>query len=177
MIPILMFFRSRHVGRRVIASIPLILFTCSNGFGVPLGWAREVAQLRDANSSTTDPHSNASLSPTRALDSHSCLTCHDGSVASNMLNKVCNISSRFSDRWSNEPLGQRLSHPIGVNYLVARQFRPGARLKDIALLPSVVRLENGATGCLSCHDPASSRPYKLVMDNAESRLCFACHDL
>ena len=177
MIHILKLFRSRHVGRRIIASIPLILFACSNSVGVPLGWAGEVAQPRDANSSTTDPHRNASSSPTRAPDSHSCLTCHDGSVASNMLNKVCNISSRFSDRWSNEPLSQRLSHPIGANYQLAKQFRPGARLKDIALLPSVVRLENGVTGCLSCHDPASSRPYKLVMDNAESRLCFACHDL
>lgn len=95
-----------------------------------------------------------------------------------MLNKVCNISLSVSNRWSNEPLGQRFSHPIGVNYMAAKQLQPGARLlKDITLLPPVIKLEHGAIGCTSCHDPTSPRSHMLVMDNTESRLCFACHDL
>jgi predicted CXXCH cytochrome family protein len=177
MVPALRLSRNRRAGHRIIGATCLVLLASTNAFAPTLSGGAEVTQPLNAKPRTADPHSEVLRGPSGVLDSHSCLGCHDGSVASNMLNKVCNISSRFSDRWSNDSLSQRFSHPIGVDYQVARQLRPGARLKDIALLPSVIKLENGATGCLSCHDPASPRPYRLVMDNAESRLCFACHDL
>jgi predicted CXXCH cytochrome family protein len=94
-----------------------------------------------------------------------------------VLNKVCAISLSLPDRWGRGDRGQRGSHPIGANYQLAKALRPTARLKDIALLPAVIKLEHGSTGCLSCHDPASSYPHMLVIDNTGSRLCYACHDM
>ncbi|MFQ5872243.1 MAG: cytochrome c3 family protein [Dehalococcoidia bacterium] len=96
-----------------------------------------------------DPHENLG----ELADSHTCLECHDGALAQDVV-----------------------SHPIGMDYATSFFQRQGT-LKPIGTLPSSIRLEEGRVGCASCHDTASSLPAKLALSNAGSALCFACHNL
>jgi predicted CXXCH cytochrome family protein len=83
-----------------------------------------------------------------------CEACHDGVIAS----------------------ATRLTHPIGVDYLLS-QFKSRGKLRDISQLSRDIRLDDGRVGCLSCHSADSQNQAKLVTSNAGSGLCFACHNL
>ncbi|MBI2998783.1 MAG: hypothetical protein HYY46_10105 [Deltaproteobacteria bacterium] len=87
-------------------------------------------------------------------DSQFCLSCHDGL-------RTTRIGT---------------DHPIGIDYRMA-QLKRAAMLKHVSQLDAAVKLENGKVGCTSCHDANSTLPAKLVMSNAQSRLCRSCHDL
>jgi predicted CXXCH cytochrome family protein len=89
-----------------------------------------------------------------------CLVCHDGSVASYAYYciKECNIKT---------------SHSVLKDYPPwkdAASYAPVARLKE-----KKIRLHNGKTTCLSCHDLKNPDRNHLVIDNAGSNLCFTCH--
>lgn len=90
-------------------------------------------------------------------DTHSCMGCHDGTLAGNITSL---------DR----------SHSVGIDYRLA-QIKSRGRLRDPSLLDPAVKLENGQVGCTSCHDPDSQLRARLVMSNGGSRLCFSCHNL
>lgn len=114
---------------------------------------------------TSSGHLGATASGSwKALDTYSieCLGCHaeNGDV---------NLDS-------NQVLGNHgsLSHPVGRNYKVAAKsggYRPFAKLPKMILLPQ------GMVSCVSCHVGYSKNHGKLVMSNAGSALCFACHKL
>jgi predicted CXXCH cytochrome family protein len=103
--------------------------------------------------------------------SKNCISCHDGSYASSV--------SISAGSWTH---GKELmphdagSHPIGINYEGAR-IAKGRRtaLRPIAMVDRRVRFFNGKVGCGSCHDPYSTIEKRLVMSDARSKLCFACH--
>ena len=90
-------------------------------------------------------------------DTHSCMGCHDGTLADNITS-----------------LDQ--SHSVGIDYRLA-QIRSRGALRDPSLLDAAIKLENGQVGCTSCHDRDSQLRAGLVMSNAGSRLCFSCHNL
>lgn len=101
------------------------------------------------------PEGNSSLIVTQ--DTHSCMGCHDGTLADNITS-----------------LDQ--SHSVGIDYRLA-QIKSRGALRDPSLLDSAIKLENGQVGCTSCHDTDSQLRAGLVMSNAGSRLCFSCHNL
>lgn len=100
--------------------------------------------------------------------SRSCLTCHDGTIAQN-------IATATSGPFTGQ-VAAGGGHSVGMDYALA-QIRSRGKLKPLAVAEAAVQFENGQVGCTSCHNPASRLRFKLVMDNAGSRLCYSCHDL
>ena len=113
-----------------------------------------------------------------------CLSCHDGVTA------------------SDSPIGRRpahgkglsspgANHPIGVSYSRVSLRNQREYVPEAALDPAI-RLVDGVVSCVSCHErksgadtgavgmdaPSSSSctaSKRLVLHNARSRLCAACH--
>ena len=107
---------------------------------------------------------------TESQDSDSCLGCHDGTLAPNMLN------SPTVTLFGTMGLGLEKSHPVAIDY--ARAYLDSEeRLRAPSALNSAVRLHNGEVECTTCHTCAEPTSTKLVMSNAGSRLCFSCHIL
>lgn len=105
-----------------------------------------------------------------ASDSTRCLTCHDGTMASD-------ASARTGAVLIGMPNDGPQDHPVGVPY---RLTDPNSR--DSALLPEStldprVRLFDHRVECASCHSPYSNETKHLVMSNEGSRLCLSCHDV
>jgi predicted CXXCH cytochrome family protein len=66
-------------------------------------------------------------------------------------------------------------HPVSFVYDF-RLAMDDSELADPMLLPSTILLEDGQVQCISCHNPhEDTYPDFLVMDNAYSKLCIACH--
>ena len=93
-------------------------------------------------------------------DSSDCIVCHDGTVTSN---------AAFCTRNCNH----------GTAHSVAKEYPPRGREDSYAPVDSLrqkgIRLNNGQTTCLSCHNLNNQAKYHLVIDNSGSALCFACH--
>jgi len=92
-----------------------------------------------------------------ALDVFSleCLSCHDGTMAN---------EAHFAFG-SGKPIGN--SHPIGVVLPDTKAFLhpfPGSN----------VILIKGRVSCVTCHDIEAPGDH-LAMNNANSALCFSCH--
>jgi predicted CXXCH cytochrome family protein len=67
-------------------------------------------------------------------------------------------------------------HPIGMVYGDMVKQNPKAMLAPVDSIDKRIRFfEGGKMGCGSCHDPYSTIPKKLVIEDTQSRLCFACH--
>ncbi|MFQ5560686.1 MAG: cytochrome c3 family protein [Nitrospinota bacterium] len=92
-----------------------------------------------------------------------CLTCHDGSTATDNM-----INYKKSGSYSHSP-GRGVSHPIGLLYK-----ETGAFVK-VADLDKRIKLFGGRVGCGSCHNPYSKARFKLVITGKNARLCLACH--
>ncbi len=78
------------------------------------------------------------------------------------------------DKTPINPLHQ--SHRVDINYVLA-QVRSYGKLKPPALLDPAITLRDDQVVCISCHHPESAHATKLVLSNANSRLCLACHNL
>jgi predicted CXXCH cytochrome family protein len=110
-----------------------------------------------------------------------CLSCHDGTVALGMVHsRSSEIIMNTATMPSENSLGTDLSgdHPISFVYDSALATADG-NLRDPSTLPSEVRLDhNKEMQCTACHD-AHNNQYGdfLVMDNSQSALCLACHNL
>ena len=83
------------------------------------------------------------------------LSCHDGTLES-----------------AAAVHGPR-SHPIGIDYALAKQKSPG-RFNDLAV-GSGIRLDGGKIGCLSCHaiHEYAAGGRRTVIESS----CEACHRL
>lgn len=113
------------------------------------------------------PSRSNARSPRGILDSESqaCMSCHDGSFASD-------AGSHRSLRSLDHPDEE---HPVAIAYASA-----GRNLSEMKLLPQSrldprIRLFNGNMGCGSCHSPYSRIPNQLVVSNRASKLCLSCH--
>lgn len=104
-----------------------------------------------------------------------CLTCHDGTVAPDLVNGI--TPGGFTNKAAHGMFtagGQTSNHPVGTEYpKVDKEFAPVSSV----LAGGTVTLPDGKVECISCHDPhdTSGVPYMLVMSNARSALCLACH--
>lgn len=106
-------------------------------------------------------------------DSETCLSCHDGSVASD----VGHGGSGVQFGPTRRRLGLPGSHPIGVEYTGDPSGRAGPPLKPAEMLDERIRLFDSRVGCGTCHSLYSKRAALLVMSNSRSTLCLSCHDL
>lgn len=104
-----------------------------------------------------------------------CIRCHDGTIAKDTLGGV--RKERFINS-VNPGLFTTAhgtsDHPVGVPYpRINRGYRP-----TNALAAAGVPLGGGNVQCSSCHDPhnQAGAAYMLVMGNARSALCLACHN-
>lgn len=113
-------------------------------------------------------------------DSRFCLSCHDGTLAENILSQDLragrgNSQGYFQGQTPANFCRDR-GHPIGIDYRLAQLNNPRG-LKYPSQLDPAVKLRDGFVDCATCHDHNSQIPGKLVMENTGSRLCFSCHDL
>lgn len=110
-------------------------------------------------------------------ESTECIGCHEANV---MLTGDEQLTVCHS--------GGDCGHPIAINYAALSAMSPV--LVKAADLNPAVRLVNGRIGCATCHVPYSEADHEamsaqradtsvpdplLVMDNAGSALCAACH--
>ncbi len=128
----------------------------------------------------------ATTQPVRAYDTRVagldaaslvCLSCHDGTVASDV------YAGAHAMKWSDLSAGgvppgrtRVINHPVGVRYPEGRRdYHSQAAVER----DGRVRLPEGRIQCTTCHDPHNSanHPGMLVMSNERSRLCLACHRL
>lgn len=104
-----------------------------------------------------------------------CLTCHDGTVAPDLINGI--TPGGFTNKSTPAMFtagGQTSNHPVGIKYpLVDEGFRSASSV----IAAGTVTLPNGNVECFSCHDPhdTSGLSYMLVTSNARSALCLTCH--
>lgn len=117
---------------------------------------------------------SASGRPIGLLDSASetCLSCHDGSLASDAGHGRAGFIVAGTDRGTGLPG----NHPVGVEYPRDPSRRRGAPLKPPDMLDGRLRLYGDRVGCGTCHSPYSTRRGLLVMSNFRSALCLNCHD-
>lgn len=106
--------------------------------------------------------------------SRNCLSCHDGSLGSSVTLNAGSWS--HSQDFLNHDSGGM--HPIGMRYRDIADNKRKAMLKPMEQVDKRIRFfDDGKVGCGSCHDPYSSLPNQLVIEDAGNKLCFACHQM
>jgi predicted CXXCH cytochrome family protein len=105
-----------------------------------------------------------------------CLSCHDGSIASDGGTMSLDGNKRSSGVWEHQGRGYEgaSSHPIGIDYNEAYRRNP-REITEIALLPQTILLPDGKVECVSCHNLFTSNESLLSVTNFGSRLCLTCH--
>jgi len=118
------------------------------------------------------PGRPAAASLGRSLDqeSQNCMTCHDGTLATEVsAHSVGNFGQ-------SDALGD---HPIGMAYpdaaAIASRASGQSSLIPQGSLDPRLRLFDGRLGCGSCHSPYSTEKKQLVISNTGSKLCLSCH--
>ncbi len=102
-------------------------------------------------------------------ESDSCMSCHDGAIASGSGTHAEMIPGMglFDSMGSEHPIGEyRLTNPGDAD----------GPLKAATMLDERIRLFDNHVGCGSCHSVYSPVPDLLVMSNAGSQLCLSCHE-
>jgi predicted CXXCH cytochrome family protein len=102
-------------------------------------------------------------------DTHLCLSCHDGTLASN----VGGLFDSHGDTLHG-------SHPVDVTYR-EHPIRKGKLDLAVSFFPAQtldprIRLIDDQVACASCHSPYAQEPGHLIMSNQRSKLCLSCHD-
>ncbi|MBL4809688.1 MAG: hypothetical protein JKY43_06480 [Phycisphaerales bacterium] len=101
-------------------------------------------------------------------ESDSCMTCHDGAMASG--------SGTFSGLSGSSVYNLSDSeHPLGA-YRLSNPSDADGPLKPISMLDHRIRLFDNQVGCGSCHSVYSGQSDLLVMSNEGSQLCLGCHE-
>lgn len=99
-------------------------------------------------------------------ESETCMTCHDGTTATDVGSH--NLSGSLSFDGSRE-------HPLAVRYQDNRSGGRDIRVVEPSRLDRRIRLFGQSIGCGSCHSPYSKHRDLLVIENERSRLCLTCH--
>ncbi|MBI5385153.1 MAG: hypothetical protein HZA90_10755 [Verrucomicrobia bacterium] len=102
--------------------------------------------------------------PRGPADSKQCLSCHDGTFASDQtpLSAGLRVFGRDND------------HPVMVSYEAAYLRDPGRFVPPSALNPRL-RLLDGQMQCGTCHVQARDGTMQLAVTTQRSRLCLSCH--
>lgn len=108
------------------------------------------------------PNADSTVPP--GFSSNSCLTCHDGSLVTNLNHPGRPIADFTSG-----------THPFGVDYHSTGPDAFDGPLAPISSLDTRIRLSHGRVDCGSCHSLYSPIDNLLVMDNHGSALCLNCH--
>lgn len=99
-------------------------------------------------------------------ESHTCISCHDGSAA---MDAGGHTMMRMG-------FGSAVEHPIGVELVTRNAGTPSeVRFVSPQSRDPRVRLYDGKVGCGSCHSVYSALEDHLVVENTQSRLCLSCH--
>lgn len=105
----------------------------------------------------------------------SCLRCHDGTIASDLIPGARPFHSSNIAAPGLLAAGHgRSDHPVGVEY---PQNDRGYKAVTAVTASNAITLPNNQVECISCHDPhneANNRAM-LVMSNAGSAMCLTCH--
>lgn len=119
-----------------------------------------------------------------------CLSCHTLGTAAEVITDTANgkaggDGTNFtSTTWAtNAKLGNDLTndHPVGISYAAALGAGAGGAFgaANLNALPAATKVfgTNGTMECATCHDVHGgvTGTKFLVMDNAGSALCIACH--
>jgi predicted CXXCH cytochrome family protein len=108
--------------------------------------------------------------------STTCLSCHDGSVASFVDHGGAGFS-QAPRRAATRGFLDR-SHPVSIDYPSDGHRGPlGAAYIPVHQLDERIQLVDGRIECISCHSPYSNLEHQLVMSNHGSALCLSCHDM
>jgi len=89
-------------------------------------------------------------------ESHDCLSCHDGTIASDI------------------GRDDHQSHPVGVVH-TTRSGDTEMPVKPRQMIDPRIRLLDGRIGCGTCHNAYSREANQLVMSNQGSAFCLSCH--
>lgn len=99
--------------------------------------------------------------------SRQCMECHGQSADPRL---VTTIDRKGVARHA----GSKVNHPVGANYQKSAAF--GGYLPRRVVEKKLV-LPDGMVSCVSCHQAYKKDHGKLVVSNAQSRLCYECHDI
>lgn len=122
-----------------------------------------------------DQHPPMPAGPSGVVSSRTCLGCHDGTIARNVLVRDVTNPLSLVAAQSVFDRERRFGHPINSDYARA-QANPRARLRPVAAIDPAIRLEDGRVGCASCHDLTSPRRAYLTV-TLRGSVCLSCHDL
>jgi len=145
-----------------------------NGFSVPDMHSRTTRKAHvdlGADLHARSRHSRSPSPTAQWLDaqSDSCMSCHDGAMASS------SGSDLMSSHDSKYIQSSSTDHPIGP-YQLTNPSESDGTLKPSSMLDSRIRLINNHVGCNSCHSVYSPQNDLLVMSNEGSQLCLECHE-
>ena len=96
--------------------------------------------------------------------STSCLTCHDGSLVTNLTHRSLPPADFSSG-----------THPFAIEYRLTDPEAFDGPLAPAESLDERIRLSNGRMDCGTCHSLYSPIDNLLVMENRGSTLCLSCH--
>ena len=106
------------------------------------------------------------------LDSFSagCLSCHDGSSATN-------VRPNFRNSPGKKGVMSIISgkHPIGMDYI--EYSTANDNLKSLDEMSQYLTLVEGRVSCITCHDPLNTEKNSLRIVSSEIDLCSACHKI
>ncbi|PWU14680.1 MAG: hypothetical protein C5B50_16895 [Verrucomicrobia bacterium] len=135
-----------------------------------------------------------SLSLTPELGSSvACLSCHDGSIAVNQLQRGINGNGGVATNvpsWAVKTdggatgahNGLTLMHPIGFSYTAAQAAAPGELNNLPANLNRMLKGTDKTVECASCHDihrtygASATVSHELIVDLNGGALCLTCHN-
>jgi hypothetical protein len=99
-----------------------------------------------------------------------CLSCHDGSLASDE-----HINYKNSPGNTKQDYNGTKQHPIGMDYDAYVAADPKS-FKPVVAFNTKMIFVNGKVGCLTCHYPLNPEKSHLVMSDFRSALCLTCHN-
>lgn len=112
-----------------------------------------------------------------------CLSCHDGSAATNLYGNGYRLSS-FGVIGQDSYLGNH--HPVGFDYDAARALNKEIRSADTTYLTATTTIRDHLYGpgqsrmecetCHSVHNAGNSGESLLWRSDRRSNLCLTCHD-
>ena len=152
--------------------------------GVAPLWSQQLSTQNNYTLYTSSTLVNAVQEPTLGSDSNLCLSCHDGTIAPGHTTPYGTITMSNNGAMNGQDVfGNNLSgtHPFNFKLPLStntQNLYPSV-LKGITA-NAAVKMINGNVQCTTCHEPhveAIDPVAKnfLVVNNAGSALCLACH--
>ncbi len=141
-----------------------------------------VNSVYNSGATLSNVTTNVTVSDVQGTDLTLCLTCHDGTGLTDVLNNPANTSGNNPPVFTNTVMTSAAildtdfdnDHPIAMNY-AAVYADDQSDLVDPTALSSVYVLNDGEVWCSTCHDVHDGDNRFLVTTMAGSQLCLGCH--